>query len=318
MGLCMRMRINGQIVEIDNTMISVILVTFNSLGVLPKCIESLQQCSSAKDLDVIVIDNGSTDGTTAWLSALVESEELPFLNMRYRILKTNKGYAYANNRGIEMAIGRTILLLNPDTIVGRNAIQTCSEFIQTGREFGAVGCRLILGDGRLDKACRRSRPTLWNAFTRFSGLSAVFPRSRSLASYNLTYLGETECYTVDCISGAFFMTTRNVINKIGVLDEDFFMYGEDLDWCFRIKRAGYLIWYVGKETTIHLKGGNGGKRSIQSLRHFYDTMYLYYTKTLSHSRYSPGSILLCVVIKLMFYTHVIVRNRVTFRSQGTL
>ena len=290
-------------------MISVVLVTFNSMDVLPDCLDSLERCSSAKDLEIIIVDNASTDSTADWSEQYAaRRKELPYRNIQVLTMSENRGYAYASNRGLEVAGGEFLLLLNPDTLVGELAVERCRQSLMHDSSMGAVGCRLELADGTIDRACRRSFPTPWNSFARLSGLSLVFPRSRWLASYNLTFLDEFASYPVDCLCGAFLMVPRQVYESVGGLDEAFFMYGEDIDWCYRIKKSGYLIWYDGSVTTIHFKGGNGGKRSRESLRHFYDTMYLYYVKTLGNERESMGAIMLRLLLRMLFVLHAVAKR----------
>lgn len=260
-------------------MISVILVTYQSMNVLPACLESLERCSSRHELDIWVVDNQSQDDTWEWLQRY-ESEKAtkPFSDVHVMQLEDNKGFAYANNRALEQAQGDYFLLLNPDTIVGQDAIRVCQDKIFADASIGAITCRLELATGELDKACRRSFPTLWNSFAYFSGLAKAFPNSPLLAAYQLTFLNEFGSYPVDTVSGAFLLFTRGIYEQTGGLDEDYFMYGEDIDYCYRIKQNGDQVWYEGSVTTIHLKGGNGGKKSKVSLRHFYDTMGIFYEK----------------------------------------
>lgn len=259
-------------------MLSIVLVTYNSIAVLPNCLQALACAQGADDFEVIVVDNGSTDETCAWLQEYRETSSYPFVRFDLLALSDNHGFAYANNRGLERATGDYFLLLNPDTEVSSQAISRVFRRMQEDDTIGVATCRLMLKNGKLDRACRRSFPTLWNSFTRLSGLSILFPKARLFCGYNLTYLNETSSYEVDCVSGAFLMTTRGVYEQVGGLDEDFFMYGEDIDWCYRIKQQGYKVWYEGSVITLHLKGANGGKHSKESLRSFYDTMLLYYEK----------------------------------------
>lgn len=286
-------------------MISVILVTYNSMAVLPNCINSLENSSSAQELEIIVVDNGSVDGTVEWLRIYEQDARFPFDKVIVLLMKENRGYAYANNRAMEIARGDVFLLLNPDTIVSEDTISVCTGgALWTDKRMGAVGCRLIRADGSLDRACRRSFPTLWNSLARFSGLSLLFPRWRLVAAYNLTYLDEFGVYSVDCLSGAFMMVPRAVVETVGGLDEDFFMYGEDIEWCYRIRRAGFDVWYEGSVSTIHLKGGNGGKRSPDSLKHFYDSMYVYFSKTRGPG-FRVTKLLVRQLIRLNYYTHLL-------------
>jgi len=291
------------------TTVSVVLVTYQSQDCLNACLASLRTAARACwGLEVILVDNASTDGTWSQIEAFAASEASEaseadsalFRTVRILRLEENRGYAFANNRGIEMASGEAVLLLNPDTEVTPEAIPVCLERLTGARgsagasgasgstgatdgeprrgTLGAVGCRLVLPDGRLDRAAKRSFPTLWNSFCKFSGLAALWPRSHVFGAYNLTWVPERASLEVDCVCGAFMMVTRDVVQQTGGFDEEYFLYGEDIDWCYRIREAGYRIWYEGSVTTLHRKGGNGGKRSAASLTHFYGTMALFFEK----------------------------------------
>lgn len=289
-------------------MISVILVTHNSVAVLPDCMRGLERSANASDLEVILVDNASGDGTSEWIERYAAQKEGPFFSLQVRLLDENLGYAYANNRGLEMARGEVMLLLNPDTVVEPGAIAVCLGRLEQDADIGVVGCRLELPDGRIDRACRRSFPTLWNSFSRLSGLSLLFPRSRLFAGYNLTYLDERANGPVDAVSGAFLMLRREAYEQVGGLDEDYFLYGEDLDWCYRIKQSGFGVWYEGSVTTLHVKGANGGKRSAVSLRHFYRTMWIYFEK--HHAGKYPRFVsrLVSLAADGLFAAHLAVRR----------
>lgn len=286
-------------------LISVIIVTFNSVAVLPECIASLERCSSATDIELIFVDNASTDGTWCWIKGYADAHSFLFRKVEMRNLEINKGFSYANNRGIEIASGDYILLLNPDTVVGQFAIQSCQACFLENRRIGAVGCRLELPNGKIDLACRRSLPSLWNSMTRFLYLSRLFPKVASLSSYNLTYKEEMDSYPVGCLCGAFLMISRSVCQQIGGLDESFFMYGEDVDWCKRISDAGHLIWYLGSETTIHRKGGNGGKKSASSINDFYHSMVIYFDKYYARKSLAMIRFSVYVAIWLLNKTHLV-------------
>lgn len=266
-------------------LVSVIILTYNSLAVLPACLESLEKCTSADDLEVIVVDSGSCDGTVEWVQAYQSKVHTkPFSGFLFLPLGENRGFAYGNNRGMERANGQYILLLNPDTVVGERAVEICVQRLGEDTRIGAVGCRLELPTGKMDLACRRSLPTLWNSLCRFTRLSFVFPRSRLFAGYNLTYLDEYDSYEVECLCGAFMMVPRDVYQLVGGLDERFFMYAEDIDLCRRIRKCGYIIWYEGSVSTIHIKGGSGGKTTLRSKWAFYNSMLLYVHKLWSERR----------------------------------
>jgi GT2 family glycosyltransferase len=171
-----------------------------------------------------------------------------------------------------------VLLLNSDTIVGEDTFRVMVDFLDAHPQVGAAGCKVVLPDGSLDKACRRSFPTPLNSLYQALKLDRLFPNSPRFASYNLTYLDEDESYPVDCLVGAFMMVRRKAIEQVGMLDEMFFMYGEDIDWCYRIKRAGWEIWYVPATTIIHYKGASSKKKKVRMIWEFHRAMILYYKK----------------------------------------
>ncbi len=283
-------------------LISVIMVTFQSMQVLSWCLESLEKCSSSNELEIWMVDNHSQDGTWEWLERYTKGKyNKPFADIHLLRLNDNMGYAYANNIALKRARGDYFLLLNPDTLVSENAIQVCVEKIKSDPSIGAITCRLQLGNGEMDNACHRSFPTLWNSFSYFSGLSKAFPQSSTFSGYQLTYLEKSGSYPVDAISGAFLMLTKVVYDTIGGLDEDYFMYGEDIDYCYQLKRKGFLVWYEGSVTTIHFKGGNGGKKSKASLKHFYESMIIFLQK--NYKEYYPIWLiqLMTIIIKFIYF-----------------
>ena len=259
-------------------MLTILIVTYRSTKVLPACIASLAEANGAGKFIVHLLDNASTDDTVMVSQQLKEKYAPAFADVIITPLAENRGFAYANNQGLKNVTTPYVLLLNPDTIVSPDAILRMLDHVEADAKVGMATCRLILNHGAIDRACRRSLPTFANSFWRLTGLSLLFPRSRFFAGYNLTYLDEQGLYDVECISGAFMLFRASLISEIGMLDERFFMYGEDIDYCYRVKQAGYRILYDGTVTTIHLKGGNGGKKSAQSLRSFYATMLIYYDK----------------------------------------
>jgi GT2 family glycosyltransferase len=168
-------------------------------------------------------------------------------------------------------------------------------------DIGVLGCKVVLPDGRLDLACRRSFPTPEVSFYRMSGLSKLFPKHERFAQYNLTYLDENETYEVDSVVGAFMLVRREVVEQIGMLDEDYFMYGEDIDWCYRIKQAGWKVVYYPEVEIIHYKGASGGKKNPRIIYEFYRAMYLFYEKHYKskYSIFTAGFIYSGIALKLV-------------------
>jgi GT2 family glycosyltransferase len=204
--------------------------------------------------------------------------------------EVNGGYAYANNLGLR-AFGfaqtsdeklseptsRYALLLNPDTLLPPSALQEMLNFMEAHPEAGVAGPRLVLADGSLDLACRRSFPSPEISFYRMVGLSKLFPRSRRFGRYNLTYLDPDEMTEVDSVVGAFMLVRAEALRQVGLLDEIFFMYGEDLDWAYRIKEAGWKVYYNPQVTVLHYKRA-ASRHSRKAHYEFYRAMHTFYRK----------------------------------------
>lgn len=230
--------------------ISIIIVNYNVKELLEQCIRSIFTASSGLNIEVIVVDNNSFDGSLRYIQ-----EKFPD-DKRLKLIESpvNLGFAKANNLGVKKAAGEFVLILNPDTILQEDTLQKTLKFYKDNPGTGAVTCKLILPNGKLDLACRRSFPTPSVAVYRILGLSKIFPKSRIFGKYNLTYLEENKTYEVDAIVGAFMLIKKSVYDEVNGFDEDYFMYGEDLDLCFRIKKAGYKIYYYPDTSIIHYKG----------------------------------------------------------------
>jgi len=228
------------------------------------------------NFNIHVVDNCSTDG-----SAEVIEAEFP----QVTVLRSpqNNGYAYANNLALREilrseALPRYVLLLNPDTVLPKTALAEMLRFMDAHPDAGAAGPRLVRQDGSLDLACRRSFPTPEVSFYRMLGLSKIFPKSRKLARYNLTFLDPCDVAEIDSVVGAFMLVRGEILREVGLLDENFFMYGEDLDWAFRIKRAGWKVYYNGTVEVLHYKGESSRQRSIKTAFEFYRAMLTFYRK----------------------------------------
>jgi GT2 family glycosyltransferase/lipopolysaccharide/colanic/teichoic acid biosynthesis glycosyltransferase len=257
-------------------LLSIIIVNYNVREFLAHAIESLQKAMKKIRSEIIVVDNDSDDGS-------VEMVRRRFPTVLLIPNKSNLGFAKANNLALRRARGKFLLLINPDTVVQEDTLRAMLEFFDAHPKAGLAGCKILNPDGSFQLACRRSFPTPWVAFTKIVGLSALFPKSRLFGRYNLTYRNPDETYEVDAVSGSFMMLRREVYEQVGGLDEEFFMYGEDLDWCYRIQQAGWHIFYVPSTTIIHYKGESTKRSSINEIRTFYEAMHLFVRKHLSQS-----------------------------------
>ncbi|MFA6598825.1 MAG: glycosyltransferase [Ignavibacteriaceae bacterium] len=251
--------------------LSIIIVNYNVKEFLQNLLTSLFKAVTNLSSEIIVVDNGSDDGSVELLR-----EKFPQVTLIAN--KDNLGFSKANNLGLKIAKGKFILLLNPDTIVQEDTFEKLIEFFKAHQDAGMTGCKILNPDGTLQLACRRSFPGPWTSFCKVSGLSSMFPNSRLFARYNLTYMDENQSYEVDAISGSFMMVRREVFEKIGGLDEQFFMYGEDLDWCYRVQKAGWKVYYVHDTTIIHYKGESTKRSSLDETKIFYNAMHLFVKK----------------------------------------
>ena len=256
--------------------VSVIIVNYNVRDFLHHALISLRKAMKGIRGEVIVVDNASDDGS-------VEMLRKDFPQVTVIANKSNAGFARANNAALRKAKGAYLLLINPDTVVQEDTLRVMMKFFQENPDVGLAGCKILNPDGSFQLACRRSFPTAWVALTKITGLSALFPRSRPFGSYNLTFLSPDETYEVDAVSGSFMMIRKEVYEEVGGLDEDFFMYGEDLDWCYRIQQAGWKNYYVHSTQIIHYKGESTRRSSIDEIGTFYDAMHLFVQKHLKPS-----------------------------------
>jgi GT2 family glycosyltransferase len=250
--------------------LSIIIVSFNCRSLLAQCLDSLESHRSDVDLDVIVVDNGSTDGTA-------EVARRP--NVRLIEVGSNAGFAAANNLAIPRARGRFLLFLNPDTIVPPGALRSLVEAFEARPEIGMLGCKLTLPGGGLDHAAKRGFPSPAAALAYFTGLSRLRPGSTRLAQYTAGHLDPDEEHRVDAINGAMMLVRREALADVGPMDEDYWLYMEDLDWCYRFWRAGWPVLYWPGVEIVHVKGGSSGKtRAWTTNYHFHRGMWLFYRK----------------------------------------
>jgi hypothetical protein len=248
--------------------VTAVVVHYETPDLLERCLRALR-ASRGVSLDAVVVDNASQDFDAAAVDAA-----LPGTTVIQN--ESNVGFAAGANIGLRDARGRYLLLLNPDTIVESDALATLVRYMDARPDVGCTTARLVMEDGRLDLACRRSFPTPIRAFYRLSLLSRLFPRSRRFGQYNLTYLDEHEEAEIDAPCGAFMLVRRETRDQVGPLDESYFMYGEDLDWAFRMKEAGWRILYNPAATATHLKRAASAKARARTIGAFYEAMRVFY------------------------------------------
>lgn len=256
--------------------ISIVIVNYNVKDFLFQCLKSIENSKTALSVETIVIDNNSDDSSVEFLKP-------NFPNVNFIALNENIGFGKANNLGFNQASGKYLLILNPDTLLNEDTLQIMYDFMETHKEVGISGCKVLNGDGTFQMACRRGFPNPWNSFCKLFGLQKLFPKSKTFASYNQSFRSIDETYYVDALIGAFMFCRKEVIDKLGGFDKDFFMYGEDLDLCFRAAKSGWKTAYVHTTSIIHYKGESTKRSSINEVKHFYEAMVIYAQKHYSKS-----------------------------------
>ncbi len=235
--------------------VSIIIVNYNAGDFLWKCLESIQTNVSNKiSYEVIVVDNASSDDSIQ----KVKSEKLKVKSLQIIENEENLGFSKANNIGVKEAVGRYLLFLNPDTVIFKDTLETLVTFMDKTATAGAATCFLELPSGKLDDGAHRGFPTPWNAFSYFSGLAKLFPHTLLFNGYNLGWRSLNKTHEVDAIVGAFMLVRREAGEQIGWWDEDYFFYGEDLEFCFQLKEKGWKIYFVPDVKTMHYKGVTSG------------------------------------------------------------
>jgi len=277
-----------------NTDISIIILSYNTCDLTLQCLTALSKTTWGQvEKEIIVVDNASNDET-------VERIKKKFSGVKVIQNSKNIGFAAGNNIGIRQAKGKYILLLNSDTEVNSMTVRTMIEFMDTHPKAGASTCKLILSDGSMDPACHRGFPTPWNGFSYYAKLELIFPKTTLFGGYHMGYEDLAVPHEIDAISGAFFMVRKEVVQKVGLLDEAYFMYAEDIDWAYRIKEQGWQIWFNPNVTALHYKKksgrGHGDKKQrIESYIHFLTYNKLFYTK---HYKNNYSSVVTFLVYSL--------------------
>ena len=250
--------------------LSIVIVNYNVKYFLEQCLYSVRAAITGLDAEVWVVDNHSTDGSIEYLRP--RFPEVNFIENQ-----DNPGFAKANNQAIRMSSGEYVLLLNPDTVVGEESLRSLCYFMDEHPEAGGIGVKMIEGHGQFLPESKRSFPSPWVSFCKIFGLSKLFPQSHLFARYGLQYLDKEKIHEVEVLAGAFMLLRREALDKVGLLDEAFFMYGEDIDLSYRVVQGGYANYYI-PERLLHYKGESTKHGDIKYVKAFYGAMLIFYRK----------------------------------------
>lgn len=281
--------------------LSIIIVNYNTKDLTHQTIDSIIKSTYGIDYEIIVADN-STD----------KSQMCDYDNQHVTACKIeNHGFGHGCNSGAKLSKGKYLLFLNSDTLIHDNALLKCVEYMKANKGIGILGAKILLVDGTLDHGCKRGFPTPCAALYYYLGLDRKFPDSRKYGAYRQTYLNESETNEVDSVSGAFLMIEKNLFEEVNGFDETFFMYGEDLDLCFRVKEKGYKVIYFADAVITHLKGQSGLHKSSRTvIFHFYDAMIIFYKKHYKN-KYN-------IIVTLLIYSSVKIKYWITLLKRRAI
>ncbi len=288
--------------------LSIIIVSYNTLDITRQCFEHLEkalQKSPSVSTEIILVDNHSVDGSVEMLQQCRSDSKN--VDVKTLFLENNLGFSKGNNKGLELVTGKYVLFLNSDVYVQDVNFADLIHYLEEHEKVGVLTVRVQLPNGTIDPASHRGFPSLWNAFTYFTKLEKAFSPvpllNRIFGGYHLTHLNLKTIHEIDSPTGAFYLTRASIMNKIKGFDEDYFMYGEDIDLSFRIKELGYKIIYYPLFTVLHLKHRSGLKTTESTVQkktgeHFYDSMGIFYNKNLAKKNSKVENYLTHLFIKL--------------------
>ena len=256
---------------------------------MEQCLISVSKAIQSIDAEIFVVDNNSVDG-----SVLMVQEKFPSVNLITN--KENTGFSSANNQAIRLSNGEYVLLLNPDTVVEEDTFKKCINFMDSHPDAGGLGVKMIDGKGKFLPESKRGLPTPAAAFYKIFGLSSLFPKSKLMGKYHLGFLSKDENHSVDVLSGAYMLLRKKALDKIGLLDESFFMYGEDIDLSYRLILGGFKNYYFSKTSIIHYKGESTKKTSVNYVFVFYNAMIIFAKKHFSKKNARLFSLLINIAI----------------------
>jgi hypothetical protein len=271
--------------------LSIVILSYNTRQMLHDCLCSVRENIAGIEAEVFVVDSGSSDG-----SIELVREEFPSVDLT--VTEGFGGFAHANNLALRRAVGRYQLLLNSDTMLPPGGLGKVVAFMDAHPEAGVVGIKLVKGDGTFDHACRRGFPTPAASFYRLTGLGRLFPRSPRFARYTLGHLDPDQLTEVDSVCGAFMMVRQEAVRGVGLLDESFYFYGEDLDWAYRFKEKGWKVYYYPGVQALHYKGQTSRKQSERMIHEFYRAMEVFYRKHYAARNSAPLRLAVLAGIRL--------------------
>ena len=262
-------------------LLSIIIVNYNVKYFVEQCLRSIEQSQhiDLAQVEVFVIDNLSKDQSVSYLRERFSTQSCPAVHILAN--KFNAGFGKANNQALQQAKGKYVLFLNPDTLLTPHTLSDVLEVARKHDNFGCIGVRMLHTNGRFASESRRGIPTPWTAFCKMSGLSTLFPHSRTFGRYYMQYLDQEQTTPIDIVSGAFMLTTAQTLSECGAFDEKFFMYGEDIDLSYRMLLKGLQNYYC-PTTILHYKGESTHKSSYRYVHVFYEAMLIFFRKHFRH------------------------------------
>jgi len=281
--------------------LSVIILNYNTKKLLLNCLNSIYNSKIKNyNIEIIVVDNNSVDGSVDAVLKFKKLHQSKSNISNLKLIKNtqNIGFAAGNNRGVLQARGRYILFLNSDTVLEKNTLQGQIKFMDTHPDYVASTCFVYLKNGKIDPASHRGEPTPWSSFTYFAKLEKLFPKSKLFGQYHHGWQDLTKVHAVPVVTGAFMMVKKKILDQIGLFDEAFFMYAEDVDLCLRINKAGHKIGFNPKVKVLHLKGQSGRSKKSKSKANYYfwQTMKIFYKKHYYKKYFKPFS---WVILKIL-------------------
>lgn len=259
--------------------LSIIIVSYNVRYFLEQCLNSIYSSKGKVKFEVFVVDNASKDESIKYLRKQFPKGQ--YTNLHFIENIRNVGFGRANNQALNQATGKYVLFLNPDTLLTEHTLEDCVEFAQRHQDLGALGVKMLQTNGRFAFESRRGLPTPWTAFCKMMALSSLFPKSRCFGKYYMRFLDENEASEIEIVSGAFMMLQRESLQRLGSFDEQFFMYGEDIDLSYRMLRGGLRNYYL-PTPILHYKGESTQKSSFRYVHVFYGAMLIFFKKYYHH------------------------------------